>query len=278
MKLTLVLLLCAASVALLKAEEESALDDTSAAFLYDGSLEDEVLGHEEDPGMMEKKKAALKRMGARRVCGRVLVGCLVKLKAPCKVSLKVCKAKYFACRCIVKGVYHCRRFLAWVDRVKKMHKKKMAKKEDEEMDVPEEGAPAKKPAVKKLGSRAALRECIAAAKGKGCNNTKDCRPCARGFVLCMKRKLQNGQSPKKADEYYDAMADRAEDEEDEQDEDEEEDEEAEKPGEGKIKALRRCRVIAVRCFLRARLDCRRQAVCVRAVKRCVRRAEKACKN
>lgn len=70
MKLSLVLLLVLASVALFKAEElpedvEELNNDeeSSVSFLYDGSMEDEVMGDEEDPHDKAKKMALLRRIG-----------------------------------------------------------------------------------------------------------------------------------------------------------------------------------------------------------------------
>ena len=70
MKLTLLLLLVFASVALLRAEEETVEDveeqeQPSMNDLLDGSLDDEVLGNEEDPGHYKKRKALRRRLGAR---------------------------------------------------------------------------------------------------------------------------------------------------------------------------------------------------------------------
>ena len=67
MKLTLLLLLVFASVALLRAEEETVEDveeqeQPSMNDLLDGSLDDEVLGNEEDPGHFRRRKL-LRRLG-----------------------------------------------------------------------------------------------------------------------------------------------------------------------------------------------------------------------
>jgi len=66
MKLTLFLVLVFASVALLRAEEEvEEQDEPSITSVYDGSLDDEVLGNEEDPAHHHKRRRMLSRMGAR---------------------------------------------------------------------------------------------------------------------------------------------------------------------------------------------------------------------
>ncbi|KAK3713430.1 hypothetical protein QZH41_012476 [Actinostola sp. cb2023] len=107
MKLTLFLVLVFASVALLRAEEEvEEQDEPSITSVYDGSLDDEVLGNEEDPAHHHKRRRMLSRMGARRVCGRVFIGCIKKTRARCKL-VPVCKVHYFACRCIIKVARKC---------------------------------------------------------------------------------------------------------------------------------------------------------------------------
>ncbi|XP_031560904.1 uncharacterized protein LOC116296924 [Actinia tenebrosa] len=282
MKLSLILLLVLASVALFKAEElpedvEELTNDeeSSVSFLYDGSMEDEVLGDEDDPADKAKKQAALSRIGERRVCGRVFIGCLRKTKARCKL-IPVCKVKYFACRCVLKGVRKCKKFLHFVRVMAQKHK---GHKHDE-VEEDEEDPKRKRRRMPKFVKlcKAGFRRC---ARGK-----KFCGGCLRQFGACIRRhvikklcskKKEGKKSDEPEDDEESIMADAVENDEDETETEIEEEDDGKdliskkrRPN----KKIIRCAKYGVRCMLRARLNCRRQGRCVRRVMKCVRRARR----
>ncbi|KAK3713429.1 hypothetical protein QZH41_012475 [Actinostola sp. cb2023] len=212
MKLTLFLVLVFASVALLRAEEEvEEQDEPSITSVYDGSLDDEVLGNEEDPAHHHKRRRMLSRMGARRVCGRVFIGCIKKTRARCKL-VPVCKVHYFACRCIIKVAKKCIGFLRWLKKRVQRHHRRHGRKHDES----EEDARKKRrkmPGFVRKCKRG-YRRC---SKGK-----KFCGGCLRGFGGCLKRHAikhfckKHGHSKKHGDEPEDeetAMANAVENDE-----------------------------------------------------------------
>jgi len=284
MKLTFIVLLVLASVVVLRAEEtkQDVEEDhqPSLTDVYDGSLEDEVMGDEEDPAHLKKRQHMMRTMAHMRICGKVFVKCLIKTKARCKL-VPVCKVKYFACRCILKGVSKCRRFLGWVKQMAKKHSQKREK--EEEKDDESEDARRKKGKWRRV-----VRKCKRGYRGCA-RGKKFCGPCLKKFGGCIKKHIikhicrKHGHS-KKGDEPMEeededeetAMANVVEHEDTEEDEKQvEADEDAHGMGDKKPSAaLIRCGKRGFKCMLRAKSNCRRFGKCVRRIKRCVRRAKK----
>jgi len=275
MKLTLLLLLVIASVALLRAEEDIVEDvqeqeQPSMNDLLDGSLDDEVLGNEEDPGRFRRHKARLRRLGDKIVCGKYFVKCVKKINARCKL-IPLCTVHYYACRCIVKIARKCIGFLKWLKRVARRHKRRHGKRHDE-IDEDEDAKRRRRRFPRKCGLR--YRSCAKENAKKG----KPCWGCLRRLGRCVKKHYikrfcrKHGHHDEEEDE--EAMVANAI----ENDENEQVAEDIENDPHYKRRRLsvaqKRCLRYGVKCMLRARLNCRRQGRCVRRTMRCLRRARR----
>jgi len=268
MKLTLLLLLVFASVALLRAEEtvEDAeeQDQPSMNDLLDGSLDDEVLGDEEDPGY-HKKRRMLRRLGDKIVCGRHFHRCLTKTRYRCKL-VPVCVASYYGCRCIIKIARRCIGFLRWLKKAIRRHRRRHGKRHDE-LDEDEDARRRRRrlPLKCRLGYRRCARR------------RKYCRVCLRRMGSCLKRHFikkfcaKHGHHDEEEDETVMAASAIANDESEVADDEEDEND----PRKRRLSwAQKRCLKRGLRCVLRARLNCRKQYRCVRRARRCLRRARR----
>jgi len=271
MKLTLLLLLVFASVALLRAEETvedvEEQEQPSMNDLLDGSLDDEVLGNEEDPGHHRRHKARLRRLGDKIYCAKYFYGCLRKTRYRCKL-VPVCAVHFYACRCIIKVARQCIGFLKWLRRVIRKHKRRHGKRHDE-LDEDED---ARRRRGYPRHCKRGYRRC---ARGK-----KYCRGCLRSFGLCLKKHYikrfcaKHGHHDEEEDEEV-MVANAIQSDESEVAEDEEVENDPLRKRRRRLSwAQKRCLKYGLKCMLRARLNCRRQGRCVRRTLRCLRRVRR----